>query len=103
MFDDKIVLLTETETTDAYGDPVKVIAEKTLFAEAKSISQSEFYKAQAVGLQPEIKFVIADFADYSGQKQLKYTPFGGSEGIYDVLRTYRNKINLEIVCKKGIE
>jgi SPP1 family predicted phage head-tail adaptor len=95
--------MKETNTVDSYGDTVQTFTEKTVFAEVKSIGQSEFYQAEAVGLKPEIKFLIADFADYEGEKQLKYTPFGGTEQIYTVLRTYRNKINLEIVCARGIE
>ena len=103
MFDSVITLMKETNTVNEYGDTVQTFAEKNVFAEVKSIGQSEFYQAEAVGLKPEIKFLIADFADYQGEKQLKYTPFGGVQEIYTVLRTYRNKINLEIVCKRGIE
>lgn len=103
MFNDVITLLTETNTVDEYGDTTQTFAEKQVFADVRSIGQNEFYQAEAVGLKPEIKFVIADFADYQGEKQLKYKPFGGTEEIYTVLRTYRNKINLEIVCKRGIE
>ena len=103
MFDSVITLIKETNTVDAYGDTSQTPTERTIYAEVKSIGQSEFYQAQAVGLKPEIKFVIADFADYEGEKKLKYTPFGGTEQIYDILRTYRNKINLEIVCARGIE
>jgi hypothetical protein len=67
------------------------------------IGQSEFYQAQAVGLKPEIKFVIADFADYQNEKKLKFTPYGGTEEVYTILRTYRTKNQLEIVCKRGID
>ena len=103
MFDSVITLMKETNTINEYGDTVQTFTKRTVFAEVKSIGQSEFYQAEAVGLKPEIKFVIADFADYQNEKQLKYTPFGGTEEIYTVLRTYRNKINLEIVCARGIE
>lgn len=103
MFDSVITLMKETNTINEYGDTVQTFAERIVFAEVKSIGQSEFYQAEAVGLKPEIKFVIADFADYQNEKQLKYTPYGGTEEIYTVLRTYRNKINLEIVCARGIE
>ena len=103
MFDSVITLIKETDTVDSYGDTSQTPTERTIFAEVKSIGQSEFYQAEAVGLKPEIKFVIADFADYQDEKKLKYTPFGGTEQIYTVLRTYRNKINLEIVCARGIE
>lgn len=103
MYDSIITLIAETNTVDEYGDTVTVETERTIFAEVKSIGQTEFYQAQAVGLKPEIKFVIADFVDYQNEKKLKYTPFGGTEDIYTVLRTYRTKNQLEIVCKRGID
>lgn len=103
MFDSVITLKKENNTVNEYGDTVQTFTERNVFAEVKSISQSEFYQAQATGLKPEIKFVIADFYDYQGEKILSYTPFGGEEEDYTVLRTYRNKLNLEIVCKRGIE
>lgn len=103
MYNSVIKLIKNTYTVNSYGDSVPTPTERQIFAEVKSISQSEFYQAQAVGLKPEIKFVIADFADYQGEELLKYTPFGGTEEVYKILRTYRNKINLEIVCKRGIE
>lgn len=103
MFDDVIKLIKDTDTTDYYGDLVKTTTERTLYAQVKSVGQNEFYQAQAVGLKPEIKFVIADFYDYQGEQQLKYTPYGGTEQVYDIIRTYRNNTNLEIVCRRGIE
>lgn len=103
MYDSVIKLISESNTVDEYGDTVTVETERTIFAEVKSIGQSEFYQAQAVGLKPEIKFLIADFADYQNEKKLKYTPFGGTEDVYTVLRTYRTKNQLEIVCKRGID
>lgn len=103
MFNSIIKLLKEANTVNEYGDTVQTFTERQVFADVKSIGQSEFYQAEAVGLKPEIKFLIADFVDYQGEKLLKYTPYGGTEETYTVLRTYRNKINLEIVCKKGIE
>jgi len=104
MFDSVITLKKETNTVDSYGDTVQTFTERQVFAEVKSISQSEFYQAQATGLKPEIKFIIADFADYQNEKILSYKSFGADTAEdYTVLRTYRNKINLEIVCKRGIE
>lgn len=103
MFDSIIKLISEADSVDDYGDTVTIYTERNIFAEVKSIGQSEFYQAQAVGLKPEIKFVIADFADYQNEKLLRYTPFGGEEETYTVLRTYRTNNRLEIVCKRGIE
>ena len=98
-----IKLISETDTVNEYGDTVTVETERTIFAQVKSIGQNEYYQAQAVGLKPEIKFIISDFADYQNEKKLKYTPFGGTEEVYTVLRTFRTRYNLEIVCKRGIE
>lgn len=104
MFDDVITLKKESNTVNKYGDTVQTFTERTIFAEVKSISQTEFYQAQATGLKPEIKFVIADFADYQGEKILSYKPFGEETAAdFTILRTYRNKLNLEIVCARGIE
>ena len=104
MFDSIITLKKETNTINEYGDTVQTFTERNVFAEVKSIGQSEFYQAQATGLKPEIKFVIADFADYQNEKVLSYKAFGENTAEdYTVLRTYRDKLNLEIVCKRGIE
>jgi len=103
MYDSVITLISETDTVDEYGDTVTTQTTRNIFAEVQSISQTEFYQAQALGLKPEIKFVIADFADYQNEEKLKYTPFGGTEQTYNILRTYRNKQTLEIVCNRGIE
>ena len=103
MYDSVITLISETDTVDEYGDTVTTQTTRNIFAEVHSISQTEFYQAQALGLKPEIKFVIADFADYQNEEKLKYTPFGGTEQTYNILRTYRNKQTLEIVCNRGIE
>ena len=104
MFDDVITLKKETNTVNEYGDTVKTFTSRNVFAEVKSISQSEFYQAQATGLKPEIKFLLADFADYQDEKIISYKAYGQQTAEdYTVLRTYRIKTNLEIVCKRGIE
>lgn len=103
MYNDVIKLISETRTTDEYGEPSIETSERCVFAELRSITQSEFYQAQAAGLKPEIKFVIADCLDYQNEKRLKFTPYNGEEEEYSVLRTYRNNNQLEIVCKRGID
>lgn len=103
MNDSIITLLSEQTTVDEYGDINTTPIERTVFAEEKSIGQTEFYQAAAAGLRPEIKFVLSDFLDYRGEKMLKYTPFGGKEEIYTVVRTFRKDERLEIVCRKGLE
>lgn len=103
MYDNIITLVSEEKAVDEYGDTVATPTDTICFAELKSIGQSEFYQAEAVGLKPEIKFVIADYLDYHNEKIIKFTPFVGDEEIYTVLRTYRVNNELEIVCKRGVD
>lgn len=104
MFDNVIKLVSEVKTTDEYGDTQVTKNEKVVFAELKSIGQSEFYQAQAVGLKPEIKFVLPDYLEYSNEQIVRFQEFGkDTEEEYTVLRTYRNNNLIELVCKRGVD
>lgn len=104
MFDNVIKLVSEVKTTDEYGDTQVTKNEKVVFAELKSIGQSEFYQAQAVGLKPEIKFVLPDYLEYNNEQIVRFTEFGKeTEEEYTVLRTYRNNNLIELVCKRGVD
>lgn len=93
MYNEIIKLITIKEDTNEVGDLVKVRTEREVFSDIKSIGQSEFYQAQAVGLKPEIKFVLADYYDYSNEKIIDYNGID-----YRVIRTYRNNNEIELVC-----
>lgn len=101
MYNETIYLVTEvqTEEVDEYGDPVnKEIRTEEIFAEQRSISQTEFYQAQTAGAKPEIKFVIPDYLEYTGQQYLIHADMR-----YKILRTYRKASNeLEITCYGGV-
>ena len=104
MFDSVIKLMSESKVVDKYGDTIVEMTERSVFAELKSIGQSEFYQAQALGLKPEIKFVLPDYLEYNGEKRIKFQGFGEAvEQEYTVLRTFRNSNMLELVCKRGID
>lgn len=101
LYDNIIKLVSVTETNNN-GCIQEATTEKEVYAELKSIGFTEFYQAQAVGAKPEIKFVLPDYLDYSGEQRIKYTDYVGTEGEYQVIRTYRTGNELEIVCKRGI-
>lgn len=103
MYNDIIKLVGETIVVNEYGDQTTQRTERTVFARLQSIGQNEFYQAQAVGLKPEIKFVLADFLEYQDEKILKYAKFNGTTEEYTILRTYRNNNELELVCKRGVD
>jgi hypothetical protein len=94
---DVLQLILQTQTTDDLGDPVIQETRREVFCELRSIGAKEFYQAQAVGFQPELKFVLADFYDYEGEPLVEY------EGQrYRVLRTYRTGKALELTVYRGV-
>ena len=90
---DIIELIKQYTLTDASGDPVIAETKKQIFCQVASVGMSEYYQANASGLKPEIKFILADYYDYSGEKEIDYQ---GTR--YHVLRTYRTGNRLEITC-----
>ena len=94
---DVITLIQQTRSVDDYGDPVITETARDVFAKLGSIGQKEFYQAHAVGLQPEIKFVLADYLDYDGEEIVLHN---GQR--YRVLRTYRKGQELEITVYREV-
>lgn len=91
MYNEVIKLRSYTEVTDDYGIVTRTVTDKQVFAQLRSIGQSEFYQAQADGLKPTMKFVLADYYDYGDQKEVVY-----NSKVYKVLRTYRDHNKIEI-------
>lgn len=103
MYNEKIVLIAESQTVNDFGDLVTTSTEKPVFAKRLSVGGAEFYQAAAVGLRPEVKFVIADALDYSGERLLSWQPFASEDALtYTVIRTYQKGNTLEITCRRGV-
>lgn len=68
-----------------------------VFAEKKSVRQSEFYAAAAIGLKPELVFLV-DERDFSMAATEQYDPaeiiYG--ERQYNIIRTYCTGADVEI-------
>lgn len=94
---DLLLLISQKIGADDFGDPVIAETSREVFCSVRSIGQKEFYQAQAVGLQPEIKFLLADHLDYDNEQHVEY------EGQrYRVLRTYRTGQELELICYREV-
>lgn len=102
MYNQVITLISQTLGVDEYGDQVTIERERSVFVDVRSIGMSEFYQAEATGLKPEIKFILADALDYNGEQQLRFTPFGGVSERYRVLRTYQSGTELEITAYREV-
>lgn len=92
-----LTLIQQTQGVDDYGDPVITETTREVFAKLGSIGQKEFYQAHAVGLQPELKFVLADYLDYEGESLVQHD---GQR--YRVLRTYRKGQELELTVYREV-
>lgn len=94
---DTINLITMTATTNDSGDSIPSESSKTVFANKKSVRQSEFYQAMAIGLKPELMFETRK-SDYSGQEWLDF-----ESTRYQIIRTYsKNDEIVELVCKSKV-
>lgn len=93
MWRDVVQLKNVTYTTNEYGDHIGAGTNNTVFANQKSVRQSEFYQAHATGLKPEIMFEVRA-VDYEGQPQLVH-----NGKTYNIIRTFSaNGEIMELVC-----
>lgn len=84
--------------SDDFGAPIVNESRRRIFATCGGVKRSEFYQAAAVGLKPEITFVIYEKA----YKSERYIEYGGKR--YRVIRCYPlSDERLEIVCTADIE
>ncbi|TCT23389.1 SPP1 family predicted phage head-tail adaptor [Melghiribacillus thermohalophilus] len=90
---DVIDLITVTRTENDIGDTIEEETARQVFANKKSIRQSEFYQAMQTGLQPELMFEVRT-SDYQGEKKLSY-----NNTTYSIIRTYtKNEEITELIC-----
>ena len=93
-FSDKIKLIAISYTENSLGDIIETETETEVFANKKSIRQSEFYQAAATGLRPEIMFEVWS-EEYSSQQRVKY-----DNKDYTVIRAYDKDGELtELICQ----
>jgi SPP1 family predicted phage head-tail adaptor len=98
MWRDVITLQAESMTINEYGDRVFNKTPVIVFANKKSIRQSEFYQAFATGLKPELMFEVRS-VDYDGQPNLL---FNSKE--YVIIRTHsKNDEITELVCSGMVQ
>ena len=82
MFKEILNLISVTITETESGSYIESKTSKQVFADKKSVRQSEFYQAAQAGIKPEIVFVIR-YIDYAGERLLEYDNLE-----YSVIRTF---------------
>ena len=93
LFRDVVKLVGTTWGEDEWGYPIEIPTRRQVFANRKSVRQSEFYQAAIAGLKPEIMFEVRT-VEYRGEKSLEHE---GTE--YNIIRTYdKNGEITELIC-----
>lgn len=69
---------------------------RRVFAVVRSVGWREFYTAHEQGIEPEIVFVLADYAEYKNERLIDYN---GAR--YRVVRTYVNGQTIELTAERG--
>ena len=100
MYDSVATLKGEPITTyDEYGNEVITYQDNQVYVMPRGVYNAEFYNAAQAGLHPTITFVLANRADYHGEKLIEWE--GKS---YNVIRTdwtaQRDRISL--ICEERI-
>lgn len=96
LFREVIELIPITLSQNGKGQITKTEgAKKIVFANKKSVKQSEFYQAKLSKLNPEIVFIIRSI-DYAEEKRVEF-----NNSKYDIIRTYdKNGEFIELICEK---
>lgn len=94
-WDKVIYLVSSKEDKNEIGDVISSEESQIkVYANKKSIRQSEFYQAMANGIKPELMFEIQVF-EYGNQSELLYE---GEK--YSIIRTFNNgNDRIELVCQ----
>ena len=72
-FDHLIYLLTVKRAKNTLDEPVEGISKrKPVYADIKYIGYREKTAGRADGLEPEIKFILAERLEYDGEKEIEY-------------------------------
>ncbi len=95
MLDSAELIRVTWHEDDGGSQPPEIVSRNEVPCEIQSIGMKESYQAYSVGRNPEIRLVLADFADYASEQ---YALYDG--GVFRVLRTYRAGRRLELTLER---
>ena len=92
-FSDKIILRKTATTSDAEGYPLEIYTDNIVWANFKSVARTEFYSANANGINASIMFVV-HVEDWGNQTVIIH-----NNKQYNVIRSYQKGAGtVEITC-----
>ena len=93
---DLIELVSVSVETNDFGDSVETESFREVFANRKSIRQSEFYQAMTTDLRPELMFEIREI-EYAGEERLRY-----DGRMYYIRRTHSKQGEIIELIAEGV-
>lgn len=96
MWRDVVYLGNATETV-TQGEVVYTYSWRQVFANKRSVRQSEYYQAADVGMKPELVFEIRT-VDFGADERLKYN---GKEYVITRTELHEDSIYLTVVAHVG--
>lgn len=92
----KIKLGKVTESVQ-HGEPIQAITWKEVYANKRSVRQSEYYEAANLGLKPELVFEVNSF-EYDVHEKIQYN---GKQ--FEVLRAYEKGEVVELTVGGAVD
>lgn len=86
----EVIELANLMETIVHGEVVKEATYRKVYANKKSVRQSEFYQGASAGLKPELVFEIRA-VEFRNEE---YVRFNGK--MYTIVRMYENGENIEL-------
>ena len=80
-----VIELGKTDEVIVHGEPIPTTTWTQVFANKKSVKQSEFYQAAVAGLKPELVFEVNSF-EFDNHDKVRYPATDGKE--YQIIRVY---------------
>lgn len=93
---DVVGLIAVTKQRNEYNELIDVDGTpREVFANKKSVRQSEFYQAAAVGMKPEVVFEVL-CAEYNEEPKLQH-----ENVVYHIIRTFtKTGEKIELICSR---
>lgn len=95
-----IILISEVKAQNSIGEWIPKETERTVYANVKSVTATEFFNALQIGLAPEYRFTMFA-ADYQGEHIAKYA--GERYAVYRAYQAGTDKLELYVQRETGVD
>jgi SPP1 family predicted phage head-tail adaptor len=100
---DELIELGNEQEKIVHGEALQTMVYREIYANKKSVRQSEFYQAATAGLKPELVFEVHSF-EFTNDERVRY-PTGEDGKEYTIVRAYdKGEITeLTVTSYTGVE